>query len=185
LVGEVRQRHCPDQDAASVTDKRKFRRSKKASNHLSIFPANADLTVCWETRIARLSAIPSRLMLVSLSLGSCRELPHDSPCHTDDKHHDPEREESNACSSSRGADFSPSPKNSACREEQKDFSHPNDYQRIIHSFMTNAHNQAPRGRDRAPPKVACIVMFELLCQIDSTASRSCSVRVPTCFATAV
>ena len=25
----------------------------------------------------------------------------------------------------------------------------------------NAHNQAPRGRVRAPPKVACIVMFAL------------------------
>ena len=24
----------------------------------------------------------------------------------------------------------------------------------------NAHNQAPRGRVRAPPKVACIVMFD-------------------------
>ncbi len=82
-------------------------------------------------------------MLVSPSLGSCRELSHDSPCHTDDKHHDPEREQSNACFSSRGANVSPSPKNSACREEQKDFSHPNDYQRIIHSFSHDQREPSP------------------------------------------
>ena len=29
----------------------------------------------------------------------------------------------------------------------------------FHLLLPNAHNQAPRGRVRAPPKVACIVMF--------------------------